>query len=107
MKPRKQCAKCPWKVTTDPYDIPNGYREEAHKRLACTIARPGEVLPKLRVMACHESPVGREVACVGYLKNQLGEGNNITLRLAVARGVIDANVVTVGPQHARFEDTLP
>lgn len=24
-KPRKQCEKCPWKVSTDPRKIPNGY----------------------------------------------------------------------------------
>jgi uncharacterized protein DUF6283 len=101
-KPRRQCAKCPWKVSTDPHNIPNGYR------LACTIAKPGDLrVGGLRVMACHEAPVGRELPCVGWLHNQLGPGNNIALRLAALSGRINANVQTVGPQHERFEDTLP
>jgi hypothetical protein len=111
-KPRSQCAKCPWKVTTDPNDIPNGYCWIKHKNLkgtiAETIAEPG-VLPEgpLRVFSCHESPVGRELPCVGWLMNQLGPGNNLKLRLAVIQGRFDTNVVTVGEQHERFEDTLP
>lgn len=106
--PRKQCAKCPWKVTTDPNDIPNGYCAVKHANLKGTIAEPG-ALPKgpLHVFACHESSVGRELPCVGWLENQLGPGNNIHLRLAVALGRIDANVETVGEQHESLEDTLP
>lgn len=107
-KPRKQCAKCPWKTTTDPHDIPNGYDEGKHCALSSTIAEPGELRRDgMRVMACHDTPIGNERPCVGWLVNQLGPGNNIALRLAVATGRVDANVRTVGPQHERFEDTLP
>jgi len=110
MRPRKQCSKCPWKKSTDPRTIPGGYCEAKHQKLADTIAEPG-ALPlrgsPLRIMACHESPIGREVPCVGWLVNQLGPGQNLALRLAVHDERIDANVVTVGPQHERFEDTLP
>lgn len=31
---RTQCAKCPWKVTTDPFDIPDGYCPTKHAALA-------------------------------------------------------------------------
>lgn len=107
-KPRKQCKKCPWRKDVNPRDIPNGYEESLHCSLQSTIAKPGELnLDGVRVMACHESPIGKEIACVGWLDNQLGPGNNIGLRLAVRFGRIDANVETVGEQHARFEDTLP
>jgi len=41
------------------------------------------------------------------LVNQIGDGGNLPLRLAVILGRIDANVETVGPQHETFEDTLP
>ena len=58
-------------------------------------------------MACHESPIGCEVPCIGWLVNQLGPGQNLALRFAVHEERIDANVVMVGPQHERFEDTLP
>jgi hypothetical protein len=108
-KPRKQCAKCPWKTSTDPHDIPNGYNEGKHCALSSTIAVPGVLRPDrgLRVMACHETAHGKELPCVGWLVHQLGPGNNLALRLRVIRGLLDADVVTVGPQHKCFEDTLP
>jgi hypothetical protein len=108
---RKQCKKCPWKKSTNPRDIPDGYCEVRHAKLERTIARPGEISfgggGGIRVMACHETPPGAEKACVGWLVNQLGPGNNIALRLAVISGVVDADVQPVGRQHERFEDTLP
>lgn len=106
-KPRKQCKKCPWKVGVDPHDIPNGYDESKHCALQSTIAEPGALRPSgLSVMACHQTPVGKEKPCVGWLVNQLGPGNNIALRMAVMVGRVDGNVETVGEQHDRFEDTL-
>jgi hypothetical protein len=106
---RRQCEKCPWKIGVDPRDIPNGYSEEMHAGLADTIAAPGRIAfgGTMRIMACHESRIGRELPCVGWLYNQLGDGNNIPLRIAVAQGRIDGDVEVVGPQHATFEDTLP
>jgi hypothetical protein len=58
-------------------------------------------------MACHETPVGAELPCVGWLANQMGTGGNIPLRLAVATGQINGDVETVGEQHASFELTVP
>ena len=106
---RTQCAKCPWKVTTNPHDIPDGYCETKHRNLKATIATPGsvELEGPLRVMACHESPVGKEQACVGWVHNQLGPGNNIPLRLRVMCSPEIADYKLVGKQHERFEDTLP
>ena len=109
-QPRIQCKACPWKVSTDPYDIPDGYDEDLHRSLTSTIAEPESLAGlsrPLRQMACHETMPGRELPCVGWLSHQIGEGNNLALRLAVMTGKIDANVKTVGPQHQRFEDTLP
>lgn len=107
-KPRKQCKKCPWRKDVNPRDIPNGYCEVKHAALESTIAEPGVIQAgPLRLMACHETPPGRELPCVGWLAHQLGEGNNIALRLAVIQGRIDGNIETVGEQHERFEDTLP
>jgi hypothetical protein len=102
----KQCRLCPWKVSTDPTQIPNGYSETAHRALRSTIASQGTSFPPLRMMACHETPVGAERACAGWVNNQLGPGNNIPLRLAALRGLIEPFEVE-GPQHERFEDTLP
>ncbi len=106
---RKQCKKCPWKVSTDPFDIPDGYDPDAHCKLDGTIAKPGSPMraSTLRIMACHETGKGKELPCVGWLENQIGPGNNLALRLAVMHGRVDADVETVGPQHETFEDTLP
>lgn len=106
---QRQCKKCPWRQDVDARTIPNGYDRAKHKKLRATIAAPGalDFGPELRLMACHQSPVGRERPCVGWLDHQLTAGNNIALRLAVFRKRICADYALVGPQHARFEDTLP
>jgi hypothetical protein len=105
---QRQCAKCPWRVDSNPRTIPGGYCEAKHRALRDTIA--GE-LPSfggpLKLMACHETKVGKERACVGWLANQLGPGNNLGLRLAVMTGRISASFELAGDQHERFEDTLP
>lgn len=105
---RRQCEKCPWKVDTDPNEIPNGYCEKKHAALKSTLADGlSSIGATLRMMACHETKVGKELPCVGWLANQLGPGNNIGLRLAVSAGRIDADFELDGEQHERFEDTLP
>lgn len=105
--PRKQCDKCPWRVDVDPHEIPDGYCVEKHKALESTIARGLNFGGTLRVMACHESKAGHEIACVGWLAHQLGPGNNIALRMQAISGHIDTDFELVGEQHKRFEDTLP
>lgn len=60
----------------------------------------------LHVMACHEAKLNKEYPCVGWLVNQLGPGNNLLLRLQARDGRFN-KLQTVGPQHERFEDTLP
>jgi hypothetical protein len=99
---------CPWKQSTDPNDIPNGYNEKLHEGLDRTIAEPGAFHGgDIHVMACHETRTGAELPCVGWLAHQLGPGNNLALRMRVINKQIDGDVETVGPQHKRFEDTLP
>ena len=108
LKRTKQCAKCPWKVSTNPHDIPNGYCEARHAGLADTIAEPGRLPgPVMRVMACHESPPGDEAHCIGWLVNQLGPGNNIGLRIAMMKCENATAIKLAGAQHETFEDTLP
>lgn len=107
LKRVRQCEKCPWKVSTNPYDIPNGYSEERHEGLRCTIATPGAVANFGPAMACHEHDVGDEAHCIGWLMNQIGPGNNIALRLAVRDCENIMHVRLDGDQHQHFEDTLP
>lgn len=87
-------------------DIP-GYGVELHRGLSRTIAEPGDLRCSGIAFTCHESGNDAPIPCAGWLHNQIGVGNNIPLRIAVACGKIDGNVKTVGPQHKRFEDTLP
>lgn len=106
LKRLKQCAKCPWKVATDPNDIPNGYCKVKHANLRSTIAQPGHLsfAETLPVMACHET---HEAHCIGWLHNQLGPGNNIMLRIKMRSCENIGKMKVVGRQHERFEDTLP
>ena len=102
----KQCKKCPWLVTTDPYDIPNGYCETKHAALKNTIAQGIDFGGHLNMMACHESGDDNEKPCVGWLSNQLGPGNNIGLRIWAMKN-LNMPLKLIGKQHKRFEDTLP
>lgn len=107
LKRVRQCEKCPWKVSTDPYEIPDGYSEELHRALVTTIAEPGSLEGAGHIMACHEHPPGEEAYCVGWLMNQIGPGNNIPLRFAVLSCENLGAISLEGLQHERFEDTLP
>ena len=102
----RQCKKCPWKASTNPFEIPDGYDVDKHKALLETIATPGNLFP-VKVMACHHSEPGKEQYCIGYLYNQLGAGNNIGLRLKMLNCSNVNRIQVVGPQHETFEDTLP
>jgi hypothetical protein len=102
-----QCKSCPWRVDCEPArDIPYGYSCDLHERLRDTIATDTRISDVLRIMACHYSKPGEEYACAGWLYNQLGAGNNITLRLAVMSGRLAVPEVD-GEQHATFDATLP
>ena len=99
----KQCNKCPWKVSTDPRDIPNGYNREKHKNLKSTINSGIESIGEiLKIMSCHEEDKG---ICIGWLVNQLGVGNNLGLRISMLKYDLSC-VETFGEQHEHFGDTL-
>lgn len=109
LKRTAQCEKCPWRKDVNPHDIPNGYDVGKHEALASTIADPNDLLgqlasPVLRTMACHET---HDAACIGWLANQAGPGNNIALRIKLSTCTNGHKVRLKGEQHATFEDTLP
>lgn len=105
----KQCAKCPWKVSTNPHEIPDGYCEVKHANLKSTIAKEGELnlTDEFHAMACHHSDGNDEMYCVGWLNHQLGKGNNIALRMKMLSCENIEKLKVVGEQHQTFEDTLP
>lgn len=108
LKRTVQCAKCPWRKSTNPHEIPNGYDPKKHANLEGTIAKPGDLSflggGEQHVMACHEE---HEAHCIGWLMNQIGPGNNIALRLRVCDCENINKVRLLGEQHERFSDTLP
>jgi len=107
LKREIQCAKCPWKVETNPHEIPNGYCETKHKALDKTITKELNIFDsEIHVMACHHSKEGNEDYCVGWLMNQLGPGNNIMLRFKMLNYDL-SGIRLIGEQHECFEDTLP
>lgn len=104
-----QCVKCPWRKDSNPNTIPNGYSVDKHRALKKTIAIPADVLALLNgtgihVMACHED---HENYCIGWLMNQIGDGNNIPLRLKMRGCTNFRDVRTIGEQHKTLEETLP
>lgn len=105
----RQCAKCPWKVNTNPHDIPHGYSVKKHEGLSKTIAKPGalNIGMALNVMSCHEAAPEEQAYCIGWLHNQLGTGNNIGLRMAMRGCENIGDIELVGEQHETFNDTLP
>lgn len=106
LKRTKQCAKCPWKVSTNPHEIPNGYDPARHCALSKTIAKPGDVSnlsDPMSAMACHET---HNAHCVGWVHHQLG-GNNIGLRIRMMSCSNIGKLELDGEQHESFEDTLP
>ena len=105
LKRTKQCDKCPWKISTNPHDIPNGYDVKKHKSLEHTIAKGLSFSAStLRCMACHETD---NAHCIGWIMNQLGVGNNIPLRLSMLDCENADFIRTFGEQHKQFKDTLP
>lgn len=104
----KQCSKCPWKVSTNPHDIPDGYCETKHKQLKSTIAEPETInLGTMNVMACHHSTGDDEMYCIGWLNHQLGIGNNIGLRIKMLSCENRSEIKVYCKQHQTFEATLP
>lgn len=102
-----QCAKCPWKVSTNPTEIPDGYSVEKHKALSCTINSGLESMRATNAMACHHSDGEDQMYCIGWVNNQLGPGNNIGLRMRFMSCSNIRDMKVKGKQHERFEDTLP
>lgn len=117
LKQTKQCETCPWRVSADPYDIPN-YNRELHLELDNTISNPNptpqEIIntvsnndPKLSAMSCHYFTPEDEVYCVGWMYNQLGSGNNIRLRMEMMNCSNINQLTILGEQHCSFEHTIP
>lgn len=103
-----QCRLCPWKKSIDPATIPNGFDYGAHKNLIDH--RPSEgvfFVKEMHVMACHHSNDKDNMYCIGWLHNQLGEGNNIPLRIQMRNCENIGEIKVYGEQRENFEDVKP
>jgi hypothetical protein len=99
---KRQCPTCPW-------------RKQAQLQ-RFNLARFFALEPSIRqgfgaLFACHETPEGREAACVGYLHNQTrpdGTGPmNFHLRMALATDRFDPEALqVVGEQYPSFEQMV-
>lgn len=111
-----QCATCPWKKNADPNQIP-GYCPNKHRNLAGTILSEVDTIEQISmiqnneqimVMECHYSSDDKQQEyCIGYLHNQLTNGNNIALRFLMTQYENVGSIKVFGEQHQTFEETLP
>ena len=95
-KKRLPCPSCPWRVDQHASTIP-GYDHEKACGLMNTVGEGDALRP---IMACHDSPVGKERPCRGYLAR---EGwSNLNARVLAARGRIEnpAAVAEACEQHS-------
>lgn len=89
---RRPCAECPWRRDV----APGQFSQERFDYLAETTGRPGnEAGLNTPMFACHKSPEGREEACAGWLA--AAGYQHLGVRVAVAFGRIDADVLEPGP----------
>lgn len=104
----KQCKNCPWKLSVNPADIPNGFDYDSHKRILENAPKEGQIyVEKLHIMSCHNSNDNDEMFCIGWLKNQLGSGNNIPLRIKMMNYSNVSKIKTFGKQKADFKLVKP
>ena len=105
LKQTVQCDSCPWRVEAKISDIPN-YSRDLHENLSSTIAKDNSIGNQLKIMACHHSSDGYERHCIGWVANQLGVGNNISLRLQFRHCSNAQNIKLKGKQKQNFQQTL-
>lgn len=110
-----QCKNCPWRKDSDLNDIPN-YNRDLHIGLKKTIwdksCQTHELVLALSssgisMMSCHEASSDSQYICIGWLHNQLNQGNNIPLRIHASSCENISSYKIVGEQHNCFEDTIP
>lgn len=104
-----QCQNCPWRVDSDLASIPH-YSPDQHQNLKATIAKPGDIKslgePVQPQMACHKSLNGGDRVCIGWLYNQINEGNNLNERVRMLSCENPKDLQVIGDQFETFEQTF-
>ncbi len=100
------CKTCPWRVDRSAQDIPN-FSLALAERLAATSPDERHVGPALGApqFACHQSELGKEVVCRGWLA-AVGHRHPM-VRLAVLQGRLPAEALSPGPDWPVLHETYP
>lgn len=105
----KPCGSCPWRVNQEASDIPNFDLEKA-ERLRNSSPDINGMGPSYLdpIFACHQSRVGEEFACAGWLA-KVGHAHP-RIRYLVSTGKLPAealNPATDWPElHSNYPDVL-
>ncbi|WP_208450526.1 DUF6283 family protein [Burkholderia ambifaria] len=105
----RPCASCPWRVDQDGRNIPN-FDLPLAEALASTCPDARDMGPDFgaAMFACHQSTIGGEIPCAGWLA-QVGY-RHPGVRMAVLTGRICEDALTPGPGwpelHDNYSDVL-
>ncbi|MFN9470920.1 DUF6283 family protein [Acidovorax sp.] len=89
------CPSCPWRIDQGAHDIPNFSIDKA-RALASTCPDNGGLGPSFgaSIFACHQSNVGAEIACAGWLAT-VGRAHP-SVRLAAMQGRLPVEALDPG-----------
>lgn len=101
--PHQPCPSCPWRVDQDAQDIPH-FSLALAEQLAATCPDHRGHGPDFGapMFACHQSKIGAEVHCAGWLAS-VGHAHP-SVRLSVMRGRLDAERLAPGPDWPQLHD---
>lgn len=100
---RKPCLSCPWRVDAHAQDIPNFSLDLAEN---LTHTCDGELTSP--IFACHQSRIGEEIVCAGWLARY--GWDSIPIRLRMVRGEMGPEGLDPGEDwpelHKTFEEMI-
>ncbi|MBS0426069.1 MAG: hypothetical protein JSR41_02135 [Proteobacteria bacterium] len=101
--PHQPCPSCPWRMDQDAQDIPH-FSLALAERLAATCPDHRGRGPDFGapMFACHQSKVGAEVHCAGWLAS-VGHAHP-AVRLGIVSGRLDAARLAPGPGWPALHD---
>ncbi|MFN9473959.1 DUF6283 family protein [Acidovorax sp.] len=106
---QQPCPSCPWRMDQSAEDIP-GFSLEMARDLAATCPNERGHGPNFgaAIFACHQSKVGGEMPCAGWLATVGHSHPNV--RLAVIQGRVDPEALTPGANwpalHGNYGEVL-
>jgi hypothetical protein len=97
------CPSCPWRLDQTAQDIPGFSLEKARDLAAtCPDARGHGPDFGAKVFACHQSKLGGEFPCAGWLA-KVGHCHPM-VRLACIQGKVPEDALAPGPEWPQLHD---